>query len=168
MTRLMVMLRMLYARARHVKKTSNNILEREKMPFYSRARTTFSTFGGAGRRKHHNFLNILNILNIPTHPRGQGTKFAGQACDTQITGLAEQGKSQREIAPAVGVVAMTVNRALAVPERNTVDVVQHDPAPVIHSRESGQVEAGVEQPEQKEPLKSRGVGVKYAHDVKKG
>ena len=153
MTSLSGVLRMLYARARHVGETGINTLEREEMPLYSHARTTFSTFYPPPDGPSHQV----------GRPGGELTREARDSVktvrDTKITELADQGKSQREIAAEVGVSQQTVMRA-ADPKRNTSEMdhpnqVEGEPGEAVTTK----------QPEQKEPPKSRGVGVKSARVV---
>jgi hypothetical protein len=71
--------------------------------------------------------------------------------------LADQGKTQREIAAEVGVGVGTVNRWLDVPERNGAEMEQ---APARYSEPTVKPI-----PEQKEQPISRGAGIRYAHEA---
>jgi hypothetical protein len=61
-------LRLLYARAKHVGNKGKYRGERENA-FYSRARTTSSTFLGVCHRKHSNILNISHGGGGEVHAR---------------------------------------------------------------------------------------------------
>lgn len=85
-----------------------------------------------------------------------------QLRDGRITELADQGKSQREIAGEVGVDVATVNRSVA--KKNTSEM-QH-PGPKRNTSEMEKPEPPTQpQPVKEEAPQSRGVGVRMAHEA---